>query len=267
MNNPRLIFIAALAMATPAMGQDQQTFNVPLSDPGQPVHLEIDLLSGAIEVIGEDRDDVEISVTASGSKRRIVTPSGAKSIPVTSYAVEIEESGNQVEVDSDFRSGPMTVIARVPRNTSVQLDTVHDGNITISNLTGEHELSNVHGPITATGLRGTVIADTVHGAVKVELLEVDPGKAMAFTTVHGDVDLSFPTGFAADVTIESRSEEIYSDFEVVVKPAQPKIRRDDKNKGVSFELEQALELSINGGGTAVRIETLHGEIFLRESAR
>ena len=97
--------------------------------------------------------------------------------------------------------------------------------------------------------------------------EVAAEKAMAFTTVHGDVNVSFPAGFGADVTIESRSEEIYSDFEVEVKPAQPKVRRDARGNGVSFQLEQALELAINGGGISVRIETLHGKVFIRESGK
>ena len=152
---------------------------MPLSRPGEAMTLEIDLLSGSIEVIGEDRDDVQITVSASGSKRRIVTPSGAKPIPVSSYALEIEEKNNFVEVDSDYRAGPMQITARVPHSASLKLDTVHKGSIEVTDVTGTHELSNVHGPITALALRGTVVAETVHGTVRVELLDVESDKAMA----------------------------------------------------------------------------------------
>jgi len=256
-----LATLAILAAAGPARAQDTQTFTVPLSRPGQPAHLEVDLINGRIIVIGEDREDMEVSVNASGSKRRIVTPSGSKPIPVTSYALEIDESNNYVEIDSDYRSGPMTVTVRVPTRTDLELDTVHDAGIDVSDVTGDLELSAVHGPVSATNVRGHVIAETVHGELNVEIAEVSNGRPMAFSTVHGDLTVAFPDDFGADISIQSRNDEIYSDFEdVEVMATKPKIER---NGGII--LEQALNLRINGGGTPVRMETLHGQVSIKRS--
>ena len=58
----RFTFRAALALifllgVAPALAQQSQVINVPLSRPGDPIYLEISIQSARIEVIGEDRDD------------------------------------------------------------------------------------------------------------------------------------------------------------------------------------------------------------------
>ena len=46
-----------IAFAAPAIAQQPQVINVPLSRPGDPIYLEIGIQSARIEVIGEDRED------------------------------------------------------------------------------------------------------------------------------------------------------------------------------------------------------------------
>ena len=244
---------------------DSQTFSVPLTNPGQTVELEVNLMSGTILVIGEDREDVSFTVSALGkSQRRIVTPSGSHPIPIGGFGLNVEEQDNRIEVDSDYRSGSMQLEIHVPRHANLNLDTVHNGVIEVRNVTGELVLGNVHGPITATGIRGTVIAETVHGEVRVELLETID-KPMSFSTVHGDLDVSFPADFAAELHIVTRQDEIISDFEVEVVPTDPKISRRDGNKRYSVELGQEIIVLINGGGVKVRFDTLHGDVIIRKS--
>jgi hypothetical protein len=271
MNNKIILLTTALlaACAGQTLAQDSageaQSFSVPLTNPGQPVELEVDLTSGAIRVIGEDREDVSFTVSARGeSKRRIVTPSGSRPIPISSFGLNVEEQDNRIEVDSDYRSGSMQLEIHVPRNAQLELGTVHNGVVEVENVTGELVLSNVHGPITAIGIRGNVIAETVHGEVRIELLETTD-KPMAFSTVHGDLDISFPERFGAELHIVTRQDEIISDFEVEVVPTDPKISRREDDKRYSVELGQEIVALINGGGPKVRFDTLHGNVIIRKS--
>ncbi len=257
------VSVISLAMALPAQAE---LIEIPLTKPNEPVEIEIDVLHGSIEVIGEARDDVAIEVTGSNTKgRRIVTPSGTKMIPLSNYAVEAEERNNRVSISSDWKSQGMTIVARVPARADLDLSAVHGGRIEVNSVEGRLELSNVHGGIVARNVSGTAIAETVHGSVEVELNRVTSDKPMAFTTVHGDIDLYLPDDFGANVTIDSRQNEIYSDFEVDIMPSSPNIKRNSHRRGTKFELEQVLKLSVNGGGTPIRIETLHGDVSLRKS--
>ena len=47
------------------LAQDNpQLISIPLSTPGEPMTLDISMLTARIEVIGEDREDVQIAFTA-----------------------------------------------------------------------------------------------------------------------------------------------------------------------------------------------------------
>ena len=76
--------------------QDAQVINVPLSRPGEPIHLEIGIQSARIEVIGEDREDAQFEVSVADGNRKIVTPSGTKSLKGGGYALEVEEDDNEI---------------------------------------------------------------------------------------------------------------------------------------------------------------------------
>ena len=161
-----------------ARPEEPQVINIPLSRPGEPIYLEIGILSARIEVIGEDRDDVEFTISVSDGSRQIITPSGAKQLKGGGYAFEIDEEDNEISFDMDWRANTVSVIARVPRRADLDLGTTNDGEIIVSNITGNLELSNTNGPITATGIRGSVIAESVNDDIKISFAEVVEGEAM-----------------------------------------------------------------------------------------
>ncbi|MDJ0653821.1 MAG: hypothetical protein QNJ40_06700 [Xanthomonadales bacterium] len=265
--NKKLITAAVFAglFASPvSQAENTQTYNIPLSRPGDPIHLDADLSSGSIRVIGEDRDDVEIEVAGSGGERRIITPSGAKPIPVSSYALDIEEEDNQIEIDTEWGSGTVDLTVRVPRRANLELKTVNDGDISVTDVTGSLDLDNVNGSITATGIRGTVIAETVNEDIIVELLEVTSDEPMALENGNGNITVSLPPDFGAELWMTSRQQEIYSDFEVELRPNEPVFKRDQQGNRIEFELEQKIIALINGGGTRVTLETRQGEIHIRK---
>ena len=255
---------ATLAFSIKAHAQ-AELIEIPLSDPAQPAAIEIDVLHGSIHVVGEDRETIALEITGgNNSERRIVTPSGTKPIPLNNYAIDAEESDNRVRISSGWKSKGMTIRARVPRESDLDLSAIHGGSIKVDSIAGRLELSNIHGGIVARAVSGTVVAETVHGAIEVELDEVRFDTPMAFTAVHGDIDLFLPVDLGASITIDSRQNEIVSDFEVEFLPSNPKINRGRTRHGTKFELQQALEIAINGGGTPIRIETLHGGVSLHK---
>lgn len=253
----------ALALALPAtaaLAQDQkQSFPIPLSRPGEPISMEIDILNGEIHVIGENRDDVLLEVSGEGSGRRIVTPSGPKTIPGGALQLEIEEYDNEIEIDSDWRNSKVVVRARVPHQAQLSLSTVHDGVIVVENIEGDLELDNVHGSITARAITGTIVAETVHGEIHAELVAVPEGRPMVMETLHGDIELKLPERYGAQLHIQSAAEEVYTDFEVELLPYEPMMNRNESGRFV-IDMNQEIVATINGGGPQIRLETRYGNV-------
>ena len=189
-----ILFAAVLGSAA-ALGQNQatvptpqvqpETIAVPLSRPGEPISMSIDLLSARIEVIGEERKDVSLTVTLSGGRRKIVTPSGSRTLSGGGGGLEISERDNRVSIESDGPPDRMGIVVRVPRRAQLNLSTVNDGEIIVRDIVGDVELENVNGPITATNINGSVIAESVNAPIVVGLAAVAPGGATSVSSLNG----------------------------------------------------------------------------------
>ena len=269
MNPKKLISLAvcvlAFAASTAAAQGTPQMINVPLSRPGEPITLEIDILSARIEVIGEDRDDVEFAVTVESGSRRIITPSGAKELTAGAYSLEVDEEDNMISVDSDWRADRVRVVARIPRRADLNLSTTNNGEIIVRDVSGMLQLDNTNGPITASGIDGSVIAESVNEAINISFDRIDEDSAMSLETINGDLTVALPDSAGVQLHIDSAKGEITSDFEVDVQPSKPVVQRRDNRGGVEVRVESVIIANINGGGPVIKLTSLHGDISIRRS--
>lgn len=271
MNKPtigKLLFpVFLLATAGASAQTDPYVVNIPLSQPGEPIVLDIDIMSAHIEVIGEDRTDAEFEISANDSGRKIVTPSGTKTLTGGTFAFDIEEDDNEISVDTDHLAEKVIITARVPRRADLSLSTVNDGEIIVSNITGTLELENVNGPITARGINGSVIAESVNDTVDIAFSALAGEGAMSMTSVGGNLIVRMPGNAGAELHLDSTQGEIVSDFEVEVLPSKPIVERDDRGDGTSVRVENTIVARVNGGGPVIRLETLNGDISILKTDR
>lgn len=268
MNNLRMTaaLLLCLAPATATLAQGTpQVVNVPISNPGEQITVEIDILSARIEVIGEDRQDAEFEFMVADGRRQIITPSGAKPLTGAGYELEIEEEDNFISVDTDWRANKVNIKARVPRNANLILETVNDGEIIVRDITGTLHLDNVNGPITASNIRGSVIAESVNETIDISFDDLSGDEAMSMASINGNLRLAIPADAGVQLHLDSSMGEIYSDFEVEVQPSQPIIERKEDEDGVQVRVESVIIANINGGGPVVRLKTLHGDIQIAKS--
>ncbi len=246
--------------AAPAQMQPE-TINIPLSRPGEPMSLHIEILSARMEVIGEERKDVELTVTLSGGRRKIVTPSGAKTLSGGGAGLEISERDNRVSVESEMpTTNPISIVARVPRRAKLDLSTVNESEIVVRDIVGDLQLENINGPITATNITGSVIAESVNNPIKVGLAGVASGAATSLSSLNGDILLTLPASARAEFHLDTSQGEIRSDFELDIKPSKPLIERKEGRGGVSVRMEDVVVATVNGGGPVIRMKTLNGSI-------
>jgi len=150
-------------------------------------------------------------------------------------------------------------------NGTFKIATVNDGNITISNAGGEFEVINVNGYIHMNGISGSVVANTVNGGVKVGFKNIDPKAAMAFSTLNGDVDVTFPAGFRANVKLKSDRGEIFTDFNMVADNRQPSVRKTVNNGLYNIKINEWVYGKIEGGGPEIFMKNMNGNIYLRKA--
>ena len=168
------ILVGALLTACVARAQSTHShrFVVPLSDPSQPAVVEASLMHGSIKVVAYEGSEIVIEALFELEDEEIEEVDGMKRIPSSSVGMTIEEVDNVVSIDTEWTSEEIFLTLKVPTRTSLHLSCVNGDFIEIEGVEGEHELSHTNGYITASDVRGSVIAETTNGDVVVKLLEV-----------------------------------------------------------------------------------------------
>lgn len=265
-NLMKAVIFLTMFFAVQVSAQDQpQIINIPLSNPGERLTLDISILSARIEVIGEDREDVEFAVIVETSSRKIVTPSGSQSLNRGPYSLEIDEDDNYISVDTDWRADKVMIVAKIPRHADLALSTTNDGEIIVSNVIGNLELDNTNGPITASNISGSIIADAINDTIEVDFSALDGDSAMSLNSINGDLIFGLPEAAGAQFHLDSSQGEIYSDFEVDVQATEPVVERSENSRGVVVRVESTIVVHVNGGGPVIRLKTLNGDIHIRKT--
>ena len=256
----------SLAQQPTGAEPDVQSVRVPFTDPSRPGRLKIGLISGSITVLAHSEPDAVFEVSSPGSRRtNRARADGLFVVANNAFNFEITEQDNVITMDM-HASRRALVTVRVPVNTSLELSTVNSGHIAVEGVTGDLELTNVNGRIEATNVSGSVVAETVNGRVTVAFDEITPDRFMAFSTLNGRIDVTFPPDVQADLHLDSRRGSIYSDFEIDLDRSPTTVREDATGRGTRITVERTVRGTLNGGGPEMRFKTFNGSIYIRNSA-
>lgn len=258
----RLLICAAIA--APIFAQDHIV--VPLADAGRPVSLSVHLLQGSITIRGYNGREVLVDTKGSGDNKQETTHEGLHRIGGGRNDVTIESESNKVVISSHgMHSEELTV--QTPVNTSLNVKTVNGGHVTIEGVNGEIEAQNNNGGVTIRNVAGTVVASSLNGSVTVAMTSVKSGSPMSFSTLNGNIDVTLPANVAAEFSMRTTHGEIYSDFDVQLKPpTAPVVEESGKNKGKYHVKTDSTTIgSVNGGGPGFKFQTLNGNIYIRKA--
>lgn len=284
-----LVCILTVAPALLA-AQDSQEVTIPLSNPGQQGTLQVNLITGTIDVATHNRNDVLLTYSSAGGSfmdiggivvdamanlfsqdnnqnsedSTEISREGLTRIPNSSRGIEATERSNVVTVDVPPMGGAMNLTIYVPENFSLKLSNVNGGDITVDGVDGEHEISSVNGRITMTGISGGVIANTVNGAMVIRFDDVDETAPMSFTTVNGDIDLGLPANTEFSVKINSEFGEILTDFDMDLNPRGVNTETSQNSGTYQVNVNRWVTGSINGGGPEYVFRSLNGDVIIRQ---
>ena len=267
----KAIIISALLTAGAAFGQDApgDRVTVPFSDPSRPRMLKANLLNGSITVRGYEGKDVIIETRPRGSDRRRNVPKKAEGmhrIDIGSYGLTAEEQDNVVRVSTSPGRGDVDLVIQVPVSTSLQLRAVNGGSIVVEHVGGEIDVDNVNGPVKLMNVSGVVVAHALNGEVQVVMDQIQAGKAMSFSSLNGDIDVTLPADAKARVKMKSDHGDVFSDFDIKLEATSGSaLEEGTSGKGkYRVRLDKAVYGTINGGGPDMQFTTLNGRIYIRK---
>ena len=259
-----LITVGLYFITHSIFGQSNE-FAVPLSDPSKRCRIEATVNFGSIKIKGTSRKDVLIKYSSKiEGDGEAKTKNGLRKIGSGGLELEVSEHANTVSIKSGSWASQLRLEIEVPAGSDIRAKAHNDGDIIISDIQGENELTNHNGSITATNISGSVLATTYNGEVTVSFLKVKEDTPMSFTTYNGDVDVSFPTSVKATLKMKTQHGDIYSDFDVVFKNTGPVEKKESKAGVYKVVIDEWKRGDINGGGPEMTIRNYNGDIYIRK---
>lgn len=240
-----------------------ESVSVPFSNPSQPGTIKVSLINGSIFVKGTDTPEVRIDAVGRNGDAPF-PQSGRRVIPRSATGLRVEEVDNVMQVRADSHMSPVDLTLHVPRQVDLELRTINQGVIIVENVAGEIEVNNTNGSLELYGISGSVLAHTVNGHIKVTFDDMDRDRPMSFTTLNGDVDITFPGSLAADMELKTTHGDVVSDFKIDVRPGDLDQAETGTRKGrYVINARRALNGTVGGGGQELRLQTFNGDLILR----
>lgn len=270
MKNIGLLIVSMLMFPLWINAQEEsvELFSVPLSDADSPGKLIVEQLAGSIDVLAYEGNEVVVKASFGNKKahyKEEKEKNGLRRIQNSSLKISAEENNNVVRIINEQWDRATNLEIKVPKNFSLKLGTVNQGNINVKGVSGEMEVSNVNGEITLEGIGGSALADTVNGDIKVGFVSVTPNVNMAFSSLNGDLDVTFPNSVKSDLKLKSEQGDIYTDFEMVTDKQKAVSKTDRSSSTYKVEIEQWVRGKLNGGGPEMLFKTFNGDIIIRSN--
>ncbi|HET7566206.1 MAG TPA: DUF4097 family beta strand repeat-containing protein [Gemmatimonadaceae bacterium] len=257
--------------------------------------VDLSLVSGEIKVTSWDRNQVRIVATTEqgvlnidGSPSRVAltvrgegrhnnvgdatfqvtVPSSARLLMRT-VSGEITSRGG-AEVEAHTVSGDLSVSDVKGRAT---LETV-SGELTGTGIGGNTRANSVSGDVTLHGVTGDVDAETVSGDIELTDARsssvrmsstsgdahyqgtVDPKGRYDFHSYSGDVRLALPASTSAQLSVETFSGDLDSDFPMTLLPGAQRSSGHPKR----------MEFRIGNGGAIISATTFSGDVTIERGS-
>jgi len=257
-----LLFLAAFT----GLQAQNEKITVELSQPGKPYTVELNILHGSIHVVKSPGKELIIEAGSGKAPSTPVSKDGMRKISSGGgFDISVKEAANKVQINTGIPRGTMNITLHVPDNGSFKLATVSNGDIKVEDVAGEFELSNVNGGIILNKVAGSAVANTTNGGITATFTRVTPDTPMAFSTLNGKIDLSFPASFKGNIRARTDQGDVYSDFEIGFLKDEPKVVRTGEKGFSKIEATRWVTGTLNGGGPEVMMKTVNGSIYIRKA--
>jgi DUF4097 and DUF4098 domain-containing protein YvlB len=280
MNNQRqklTVIFAATALFGAALGAPRahaeaesqpgaDRIAVTLDDPSRPCSVKASMVNGSISVKGYEGKEVVVEARAREHERERAE-GGPKRINVATTGLSVEEENNEVRVSTESWARTIDLTISVPQHASLKLRAVNDGDIVVTGVDGELDVDDVNGSVTLNNVSGSAVAHALNGHLHATFAHVNQ-KPMAFSSLNGDIDVTFPADLKANVSIRSDQGDVFSDFDVQLQASAPKQEVEDgRGHGGKYRvrIDKTVHGTINGGGPEYQFTNFQGRIYIRKA--
>ena len=270
-----------------------QNYSLNLSDPNAKT-VEIYLDRGNLRVTGKKASTLEVF---SNYKKENLPDRAAGLKPLTAnraldntgYGIEVRES-NSVIMIKKATNQEIDMEVFLPDNVRLVInpESWQAGDILVKDFRGEIEVTSHSSNIQLLQVSGPVVANSISGNIEIVYQELNPNKPSAVSNISGFIDVSLSPSAKATLEIRNLSGEVFTDLDLEIleeknygpelgapptppTPPTPPAPGKEKTKTTAplfptprVYVGKGITGSFNGGGVAVSLHSISGNIYLRK---
>jgi lia operon protein LiaG len=253
--------VAAIALLFSTSLLKAQDYKVPIENT-KDSKVSFENFTGDLPVEGYDGNEIVVTIqsdkfTKAPDKAKGLKPVFAGGEDNTGIGVYMEKNGNNVTLTCLLSiTQRENYKIKVPRNIAVKIHSScgGGGDITVSNMVGEVEVSNCQG-IELKNCTGPVVLSTISGSINLKLGSMSKDRPVSIACISGDIDITLAPTAAVDLQMHTVSGNIYTDFDLSQKD-KGDLKRVGGNSNIGTQL--------NGGGAKLTLTNVSGNIYLRK---
>jgi hypothetical protein len=258
------IFLATsiLLVISSAVHCQSEQLVINLSPSSLPGVLTFENPKGSIKVTGYEGDVLLVTGTLRFSETEKPNVNGIRRIEQKIPDISAEVNGNNITLLSRTAGKTVDFDIKVPRDFSLKLKSMDNGNVEIVNINGEIEVENNNGDISLVNVAGSAVVSSVYGKITAAFREVNPDSPMMFTSFEGDITITLPESVNARLKLKSENGEVLSDFDIKPANRQSVVKKVDNT--LVYSLEDWIIGTINAGGPEYTIKSYNGNVVLKK---
>ena len=236
--------LVAFLVALPAQAEVTQDFHRTVSLPSNG-RVSLENVNGDVEITGWNRNEVQIDAVKKADDRQ----------KLDAITIDVNAGSDSVDVQTKYpkhmfnNNNPGSVHYTLHIPQSARLDKVNlvNGALKLTKLSGEMKANLVNGTLTATQLGGAADLATVNGTLDADYTSFQNVREIKLQTVNGRCNLSLPRSANADISANSVSGDISTDFPLTVK---------------GQFVGKSLSGQLGSGGAKIQLNTVNGSIHI-----
>lgn len=232
--------------------------------------LSIDNIWGDITVTAGSSNKIEVSLeSVRRADNQEYFDRSLELIPL-----EIGQNGDEVFIhvgrqQQNWRRSPrcngcrlhLDLVVRVPRNTTLDVRTVNDGNVIVSGVSGRVTATNVNGSVSTRGLTLCDEVETINGDVDVEFA-ANPGADCRIETLNGDIELSLAQDANVNFAVSLQNGKMRSGLDLQPRATTASIEHTKRGGRHHYDIEQLAGLRLGRGGHLLTLKSFNGDVLI-----
>lgn len=155
-------------------------------------------------------------------------------------------------------------IVKVPKQLTLSIATVNDGDIVVKEVSGKLHVNNVNGGIKLENIAGATEARTVNGNVDLTYTQ-NPNDDSYYYTLNGDINANFKKGLSSNLYFKSFNGEFYTELaDNIMEPLPVTMEKTKESKGVKYKVGGKSGVKVRNGGPKLDFETFNGNVYVKE---